>query len=242
MRYVGGKTKIAKWVDEQVSPLCNGCSIYLEPFVGSGAIFARLAPRFDSAIAADDHPDLILMWQAIAAGWVPPEHVTKDEYDALRNANPSALRGFVGFGASFGGKWFGGYVKDSDALTRERWNNGPFVAAARNSVLKLKAVFEKAKIVQVDYREHHPDAQCFVYCDPPYSGTLGYGGTSGFDSVEFWDTASRWSASGSTVIVSEANAPSGWRPLATRERKAALRIATHKENDMRQETLWIRES
>ena len=239
MRYVGGKTKIAKWVDEHVSCLRKNHSIYLEPFVGSGAIFARLAPRFDVAIAADAHPDLILMWQAIASGWNPPEQVTKDEYLALRNAEPSALRGFVGFGASFGGKWCGGYVKDSDALTRARWNNGPFVAAARNSVLNARDVFKKAKVLHLDYREHRPDSNTLVYCDPPYEGTLGYGGTSKFDSVEFWETMKLWSENGATVVVSETSAPVGWKALAIRERKAALRIAVHEENETRQEGLWI---
>lgn len=239
MRYVGGKTKIAKWVVEHVSPLQNSHLTYLEPFVGSGAIFIRLAPRFDTSIAADVHPDLILMWQAVADGWNPPEQVTKDEYIALRNAEPSALRGFVGFGASFGGKWFGGYVQDSDALTRARWNNGPFVAAARTSVLKARDAFRKAKIIHLDYRAHRPDSHTLIYCDPPYAGTLGYGGTSKFDSAEFWGIAQGWSELGATVVVSESNAPPGWRMLAARERKAALRVAVQQENEMRREALWI---
>lgn len=241
MRYVGGKTKIAKWVDENVSTLINGHTSYIEPFVGSGATFVKLAPRFQSATAADDHPDLILMWQAIADGWNPPEHVTKDEYTSLRSAAPSALRGFVGFGASFGGKWFGGYVKDADAVNRARWNNGPFVAAARASVLKARSAFQHARIIRLDYRKHEPDRSTLVYCDPPYAGTLGYlGRTSvGFDSAEFWRTAKRWSDAGATVVVSESQAPVGWRVLASRERKAALRIAVHEENETRSETLWI---
>ena len=140
MRYVGGKTRIAKWVAEHVSSLTNGHNTYLEPFVGSGATFVKLAPRFQSAIAADDHADLILMWKALAAGWDPPEHVSKDEYVALRAAEPSALRGFVGFGASFSGKWFGGYV---DTAWDEHWKRytKPYLRAARASVIESRDVF-----------------------------------------------------------------------------------------------------
>ena len=239
MRYVGGKSKIATWVAGHVLTLAGKHTTYLEPFVGSGATFINHAPRFQVAVAADDHTDLILMWQAIASGWEPPHHVTKEEYLALRHAEPSALRGLVGFGASFGGKWFGGYVQDSDALTRARWNNGPFLAAARKSVLKGREVFARATIVRCDYREHRPDSQTLVYCDPPYAGTLGYGGTSKFDSVEFWNTARKWVEAGATVVVSESQAPIGWRVLAERERKAALRIAIHEENNLRREALFV---
>lgn len=240
MRYVGGKTRIAAWVEQHVSSLANGHTTYLEPFVGSGATFVRLAPRFQSAIASDEHADLILMWQALASGWDPPEHVSKDEYVALRTAKPSALRGFVGFGASFSGKWFGGYV---DTAWDEHWQRftKPYLGAARTSVLKMRSVFERASVFRADYREHCPGHHTLVYCDPPYEGTLGYGGTSKFDSGEFWEVARRWSSLGATVIVSESRAPVGWRALAERTRKAMLRVAVDEENEVRRETLWIPE-
>ena len=238
MRYVGGKTRIAKWVAEHVSSLTNGHNTYLEPFVGSGATFVKLAPRFQSAIAADDHADLILMWKALAAGWDPPEHVSKDEYVALRAAEPSALRGFVGFGASFSGKWFGGYV---DTAWDEHWKRytKPYLRAARASVIESRDVFTRASILKADYREHAPGRHTLVYCDPPYAGTLGYGGTSRFDSAEFWGVARRWAGLGATVVVSESQAPVGWRVLAERERKAMLRVAVNEENETRREALWI---
>lgn len=238
MRYVGGKTRIAKWVAEHVSSLTNSHNTYLEPFVGSGATFVKLAPRFQSAIAADDHADLILMWKALAAGWDPPEHVSKDEYVALRAAEPSALRGFVGFGASFSGKWFGGYV---DTAWDEHWKRytKPYLRAARASVIESRDVFTRASILKADYREHAPGRHTLVYCDPPYAGTLGYGGTSRFDSAEFWGVARRWAGLGATVVVSESQAPVGWRVLAERERKAMLRVAVNEENETRREALWI---
>lgn len=60
--------------------------------------------------ASDAHEDLILMWQALMRGETEPfADVTEAEYSALKTAPPSARRGFVGFGASFGGGWFNGY-------------------------------------------------------------------------------------------------------------------------------------
>lgn len=54
------------------------------------------------------------MWQALQQGWQPPEIITKDEYYYVKehkDENP-ALTGFVGFGCSFGGKWFGGLASN----------------------------------------------------------------------------------------------------------------------------------
>lgn len=237
MRYVGGKARIASWVADAVLALKGGRTDYLEPFVGSGAVFAKLAPKFERATAADAHIDLIMMWQALAAGSVPPESVSKDEYLALKRAAPSALRGFVGFGASFGGKWFGGYV---DTAWDAHWNRytKPYLAAARKSVIRDAEAFKRATIVCADYRVHEVGPNHLVYCDPPYADTLGYGGAGPFDSVEFWATATRWAERGALVVVSEAKAPQGWKLHATRERKAMLRVAVGGENESRVESLF----
>ena len=242
MRYVGGKARIATWVATHIRPLATGKTVYLEPFVGSGANFVKHSGWFQTAIAADGHRDLILMWQAVANGWMPPEHITREEYAALKGAEPSALRGIVGFGASFSGKWFGGYV---DTAWDAHWNRytKPYLAAARASVLKAAAAFKRATILCADYRTHQSiNQRTLIYCDPPYAGTLGYGGVDKFDTSEFWKTARLWSDAGAVVVVSETQAPAGWRVLATRERKAMLRVAVDEANNVRQESLFVSEN
>jgi DNA adenine methylase len=238
MRYVGGKTKISKWVAENVVPIIGDRSIYLEPFVGSGGVFVKLAPHFQTIVAADIHPDLILMWQALVAGWDPPVHVTKEEYLALKAAAPSALRGLVGFGASFGGKWFGGYV---DTAYDAHWDRRtkPFLAAARESVLKALPVFKRALIQMKDYHDHRVTAGTVIYCVHPYKDTLGYGDTGKFNTEDFWRTAKQWAEIGALVVVSEAQAPSGWRVLAQRERKTTLHGGVGSANTTRNEALYV---
>jgi len=239
MRYVGGKSRIARWIRESIKPLVNGHTRYLEPFVGSGACFTELAPLFRTTVAADSHLDLILMWQAIAAGWDPPEHISREVYMELRNSEPSPLRGFVGFGASFSGKWFGGYVDTAWDAHWQRFTK-PYLAAAKKSVLAAAPTFRTAASIQhTDYRTHYVDPTTIVYCDPPYAGTLGYGGTEPFDSAAFWMQAEHWSRSGALVVVSESQAPKGWQPLAVRERKAMLRVAKGTENEVRREALFV---
>jgi len=99
-------------------------------------------------------------------------------------------------------------------------------------------VFALGRIVLMDYREHQPEPGTLVYCDPPYSGTLGYGGTN-FESEEFWSCAASWRNNGCQVVVSESVAPSGWEILAERERKSMLRVAKGGENTVRREVMWV---
>lgn len=239
MRYVGGKSRIAGWVAESVLPVSVGRTSYIEPFVGSGAVFARMAPHFAATACGDAHEDLVMLWRAVAAGWVPPEYVSRETYEQQRHAAPSALRGFVGYGASFSGKWFGGYVNMTwDA----HWNRytKPYAQAASRSLVKVAGSFALADIRHCRYYEWDPGPSDVVYCDPPYADTLGYPGSGErFDSEKFWGVAAGWVDAGALVIVSEVTAPSGWDILAERERKAMLRVARGEANESRAERLFI---
>lgn len=221
MRYVGGKTRIAKWVAEHVLSLRRGGeTTYLEPFVGSGATFKLIAPHFENAVASDAHPDLIMMWQAMAAGWRPSrDWVSKEEYAALKKAPADAWRGLVGFGSSYSGKWFGGYVDTPWDSYHKRFVKPSLATAIRVASETSKAMAGR-KIFRAGFEEHSPGSTHIVYCDPPYAGTQGYGGA--FDHARFWDVAGQWRAAGATVVVSEESAPDGWRVLAERTRKAFL--------------------
>src|SRR5690349_3392797 len=104
---MGGKTRQGKHIEEQLLKYKGDCTGYIEPFMGGGAIFARMAPHFPgAALGSDIHPDLMMMWEALQGGWKPPTEVTREEWYGIKDEEPSALRGFVGFGCSFGGRWF----------------------------------------------------------------------------------------------------------------------------------------
>lgn len=241
MRYVGGKSRIAKWIASEIAKVKGDRSVYVEPFAGGLNSFEECAPLFERAVASDAHPDLIMMWQELLfGGWVPPESVLKDEYDALRRESPSALRGLVGFGASFGGKWFGGYAGSVWDRHNERMTR-PFYDTAKDAVEKTAKRLRGLDIAVLcrDYRELSIPRNSVVYCDPPYAGTLGYGVE--FDSASFWSTASKWASDGALVIVSEQSAPDGWKVLAERTRKHMLRVADSEENKCRREALFVKE-
>lgn len=219
MKYMGGKSGLAK----DLAKVIEGGSKLWEPFCGGGAMTVVLAPQFETVEASDAHEDLILMWQALCKGWEPPNNVTEDEYRALRMAEPSALRGFVGFACSWGGKWFGGYARGSQTS-----------GAARNyadeSSRSLLRDVEKAGNVNFScksYTDIKPGPGDVVYADPPYAGTTKYSRI--FDSDQFWAVAESWASSGALVFVSEYVAPSGWpcvwEKTYTRNMKADAKTA-----------------
>lgn len=240
MRYVGGKTRIAKWVSSQIQRIdLDGLDIYIEPFLGSGASFVANSPLFKFKYASDIHEDLMLMWKSLQNGWVPPDLVTKEEYIILRKSPPSDLRGFAGFAQSWSGKWFGGYV---DTVYDKHWDRItlPYGKAGKQSLLKVVPYLENVLLEHCSYNQWEIDEpeRTFIYCDPPYANSLGYNDI--FDSIAFWNWATTESEKGTTIVVSESTIPNDlWIPFASRERKAMLKVQDGMENDTRQEHLLM---
>ena len=196
MHYMGGKMRMRPYIVPILQK--NKKDVYIEPFLGSGWIFTEMdAPKM---IGNDIHTDLMMMWNALLEGWIPPDSVTEEEYQALRKAEPSALRGFVGFAASFSGKWFGGYARDP------RLKEGQFYTRnGYNSILRKVGLLEGKDVTFtcIDYREIDIPDTALVYCDPPYDNMTGYHGEQ-FNSFAFWQWCREQKA---LVFISEYGAP-----------------------------------
>lgn len=194
MRYMGGKAHIAKKIVGAILANTEARGTWVEPFVGGGNVMEHAAPHFKEARGYDIHPDLILLWRHVASGGTLPETVTREMYVEHRHADPSWLRGFLGFGASFGGKWFGGFAQSPGRLI---WQEGLRTVARQATVFQQHGVqFERA-----DFATLWPDPGSVVYCDPPYLGTTAYT-TGGFDHERFYRVLQGWAAD-CFVYVSE---------------------------------------
>jgi DNA adenine methylase len=193
MQYFGGKQRISKYIIPILQSLRKPDQVYLEPFVGSANIVIGMdGYRY----ASDNHQDLILLLQAVQAGTFQyPDNVTEEDYQKLRNAEPSAMRAFVGFGCSYSGKWFGGFARSGKRK---------YFVNARNSLIEKSKKMEGINFMFKDYREYLPK-NCLIYCDPPYKHTTKIHGVK-FDSNEFWDIMRKWSVD-NTVVISEYEAP-----------------------------------
>ena len=176
MRYLGGKTKIGKSIARYLTDLRQPGQTYYEPFVGACGVFKHMD---DPKVGSDSCKDLILMYQALQNGWIPPVSVPKEMYRTLSKFPPSAMRAFAGFGCSFSGNWFSGYA------TSEGRN---FAFEARNSLLRMLPSIIDAEFIHQDYRDSVFLPNSLIYCDPPYPYNIGYSSSGELDLSVFWGT------------------------------------------------------
>ena len=196
MKYMGSKNRHAK---EILPIVLNGrlsSQWYVEPFVGG----FNLIDKVDGLRLGNDiHPYLIALFRALQEGWVPPITIDENLYNTIRESKdkyPDYLVGYVGFN-SFGGKFFGGYRRDSIGK-RDYWKEH------YNNVIKQKSKLEGIVISNKNYLDLEIPPNSIIYCDPPYSGTTKY--SNAFNHEIFWEWV-RYKAQDNTVFVSEYSAP-----------------------------------
>ncbi len=217
MRYLGGKTRLAKHISEAILNDTPFRGRFHDPFVGGGSIMNAMVPHFNETFISDIHPDLIHLYQKIASEgteWLP-ESITEEEWRTYRSSDISALRGFVGFGCSFGGRWFEGYARSGTTN---------YAAQSKRSLIKHEDTWKKVTDISCkSYLDIHPQENDVVYLDPPYANTKPYSGTDKFNAEEFWDKAKSWAEeSGAHIYVSEYNAPEGWESIWSKEKKITM--------------------
>ena len=201
MRYLGGKYRLRKQIASYLTSIRLEGQAYWEPFVGSASVLSEMTGK---RYASDASKELIAMWQAVQRGWVPPDSVTEEEYALARSGHyPDRLTGFIAYGCSWGGKWFGGYA---------RGENRNYANEARLSLVR-----QAPSIIGVHFENFSflssiaPAPRCLIYCDPPYASTTGYGNVPAWSVSDFWARVRELGDDGHTVVVSEYAAPSDFK-------------------------------
>lgn len=219
MRYFGGKTRTCK----QIASIINNSITnekFLSPFVGGGWVETLINTEKE---CYDKHPYLIAMYKELQKGWKPPNTLSKAEYDYIKENKDDKphLTGFVGFGCSFAGKWFGGYAKDNTGRN--------YCLNAHNSILSKMEGFKDTYFDCKDYKELNPKGYV-IYCDPPYKGTTQYdkGLVGEFNTDDFWNTMREWSKN-NVVFISEYSAPSDFEVVWEQEVKLDIRDSDNKK-------------
>ena len=221
MQYMGGKSRIAQSIADIISmtggqheiprrqiqncaghrkrDLSEGGDCFVSLFCGSCAVESKVQ-GFSRKILNDRHQYLIALLQGVQRGYELPESITPEQYRHIREHKDDdpTLAGFVGFGCSFGGKWFGGYARNATGTN--------YAAQSKRSLLKDMATLQDATFVCADYRRVCIPPRAVIYADPPYNNTTGYHGDR-FDSAEFWIAMRLLADTGHTVFVSEQEAP-----------------------------------
>ena len=107
------------------------------------------------------------------------------------------FRSYAGFAFSWGGKWLGGWARNS--------KNRDYVAVAFRSAMKQSPLLQGVTLLCCSYDDLVVPDESFIYCDPPYKGTTAY--RHYFDNSKFFDWCVCMHDKGHTVLVSEYFAP-----------------------------------
>lgn len=234
MHYSSGKSRISKdivnaickWENENsaTNSLCdkreraNHQLTLVSLFCGGLSVELKLAEYFDKVICNDKQEYLIALYKDMQNGvFVPPNTLSEDEYYYVKQHKDEnkALTGFVGFGCSFAGKWFGGYgrhgTKDYHALEK------CMCEESKRALLRDLQIFKDFEFTCSDYTDVILPDGCVIYADPPYRNKMAaYGINEKFDSNEFWNYI-RNISSNHDVFISELEAPSDFECIWERQ-------------------------
>ena len=205
MVYMGSKNRIAKELIPIITKDLKPNQWYVEPFVGGANMIDKIEHPYK--LGAENNKYLIALLEAVQNGQELPEHITKDEYIAVKTNKdnyPDWYVGFVGFVSSFRAKFFGGY---SGYCTTKTGIQRNYIKERINNILKQN--LDGIKLVCSSYDALDIPANSVIYCDPPYNGTTKY--KDSFDSDAFWQWCRDKAKEGHTVYVSEYNAPEDFK-------------------------------
>jgi DNA adenine methylase len=195
--------------------------------------------KCNKRIGNDIHKELIALFKKLQEGWIPPEHISEDEYNKVNKNKgdyPDWYVGFIGFCATFGSKYFGGYArgfKEDKVTPRDIPNEA--IRNLMSQVPDIKDVeFVNEDYLTLDETKLH---NCVIYCDPPYQDTTKYV-TGGFEYDVFWQWV-RDTSKDNFVLVSEYNAPKDFICIWSKAVTTSLKVHEH-EN--RIERLFVHNS
>lgn len=181
----------------------NKASFYIEPFVGGANLIDKINHK--NRWAYDINHYLIKMYQALQAGWNPPDSWSKEQYQDLKqnpDNYPAELVGFIGVGCAYSGSWFDGYANSLNQKGEPR----NFCLESKRKVSKQMETLRDVNFVLSDYQNISIPENSLVYCDPPYKAVKYYRYSKGkFNTKAFWD----WclNQKNCVIYVSEYEAP-----------------------------------
>lgn len=207
MKYMGSKNRIAKELLKIILPHLDNYKAWVEPFVGGGNLIDKI-PNNIIRIGADINPYLIDCLKYISnldiSNQLPINNtiISESTYKKVRDNKdslPKWVVGYFGFALSYGGKFFGGWCRDSA-------NKRDYVKEAYSNAIKQQPLLKDVNFICSSYNDLTIPDNSLIYCDPPYSGTTKY--ASDFDHNKFWQWVRIQVSKNHLVFVSEYQAPS----------------------------------
>lgn len=233
MQYFGGKQRISFELSNFINKnYLNGNNRnFYDLFCGSCNITVNI-DKNRKIYANDKHKYIISMWKELQKGWIPPKNCTKEQYDYVRDNIDIKpwVSGFIGFGCSFSGKWWGGYAKST--------SNRNYCLNAYNSTMKKLAKLRDVSFTCDEYFNVDIKDGSIVYCDIPYKNTTQYSnkecGLFNHDNFYKWVQENK---NNFTILISEyeENVPSDFNIIWRKESKQDIR----NKNGLKRKTVEV---
>lgn len=203
---MGSKARLSKDLAPIINNIIklNNIINYIEPFVGGCNMIEHIQCK--NKIGSDNNEYLISLWKDLQLGWKPPETMSKEMYEDIKNNKEKygkSLVAVAGFCATYNAKWFGGYAGIVNTKIGTKRNY--YDEAVRN-IIKQKLNLDGVEFRHCDYSDYNNIKDALIYCDPPYQGTTQYGSSKDFNYDKFWNWV-RESSKNNIVLVSEYNVP-----------------------------------
>lgn len=207
MKYVGSKNRLSKELAPIIQSYITDKTVsYIEPFVGGANMIDKI--KHVNKIGSDIHKELIALHNYNRDNSDKlPTTILEEEYNKVKQ-NPNKYElwyvGLVGFCASFGAKYFGGFARGykADKVTK-RDIPAESIRNLQKQAPNLQGIkFEHKSFLDYDSERYE---NCVFYLDPPYRNTLSY--KAGNFSYEEFDKWAIELAKNNTVLISEYEMP-----------------------------------
>jgi DNA adenine methylase len=222
LKWAGGK----RWfVSRYLDFLPSRFDRYVEPFLGSGALFFALRPR--KAILADLNPDLISTYLAIQNNWKKVLRVlreydrrhSKEFYYLVRSSRPRALHGraakFIYLNRTC---WNGLYRVNKLGQFNVPVGTKERVLLESDDFRQASVLLKSASLLAADFQEVvcHAGRGDLVFADPPYVTAHSNNGFLKYNEKLFcWDDQIRLRdallearSRGAAIVATNADTPS----------------------------------
>lgn len=176
LKYPGAKNRVAPWICGYIPKHRN----YVEPFLGSGAVFFNKEPAY-LEILNDMDGDVVNFFRVLREDWeelarrISLTPYSREEYgnayldkgdDCIERARKFAVKCWQGFGC--GNRYKNGYrrgIGETSPNPAKAWKELP--ETLRYAADRLKnAQIESTDAIRLI--EGMKGSNTFIYCDPPY--------------------------------------------------------------------------
>lgn len=201
MRYMGSKARIWKHMAPIILENRKDGQCYVEPFCGG---CNSLSMVNGWRLAADINPYLIAMFNSLLNDEKQFYPIGRELYQKAFNSYKNSDNkfklsdlGWIGFMASYNGKFFNGYNGISSG---RNWED-----EAIKNIIKQIDYLRGVEFHCCSYDELDIPKKSIIYCDIPYRGTTGYQNEIDYDKFYQWCFYKK--KEGHSIFISEYNMP-----------------------------------